>query len=165
MCIETAFCDRLLHGFGRLQFGACIFVPETERTIRSNRCQCPVNGMKSDIVDRINVLNVCIRIYTVAFKCEIIFGIDWIHLKPMGNVLICYVFQVFGYAFCHLHIVLQRALQCYLAHSPWAFSFYHGKSTRLDVETSADFRCVCIRLVYFRASIRSALDWLCPQWP
>lgn len=56
--VEAALGDRLLHGIGRLQFGACIFVPETECAVRSHRRQCAMHGMECDVVDRINILNV-----------------------------------------------------------------------------------------------------------
>lgn len=79
--IETALGDRLLHGFRWLQFGASIFVPETECAVRSNRCQCAVHRMECDVINRINVLNVGIWVHAMALECEIIFWIYGIHLK------------------------------------------------------------------------------------
>lgn len=37
--------------------------------------------MESNIIDSVNVLDICIRIHPMAFECEIIFWIYGIHLK------------------------------------------------------------------------------------
>lgn len=79
--IEATFRDRLLHGFGRFQLGASVFVPETECAVRSDCGQGAMHGMEGDVVDRINVLNVRIRVHAMTFECKIVLWIHWIHLK------------------------------------------------------------------------------------
>lgn len=84
MCVETAFCDGLLHGLRRFEFRACIFVPEAECTIRANCCQCTMHRMEGDIVNRIDILCAVIGSHAMTFECEIVFGIRRVDLQEIS---------------------------------------------------------------------------------
>lgn len=75
-CRESASIDRLIHLIGRLKLCACIFVPETVASIRSDGGQRTMLWMKRDVVDRINILTSVVHsVRPMTFERKVFFGV------------------------------------------------------------------------------------------
>ena len=55
--VESGLCDWLLASLAGLQLGARVLVPESPSAVGTHRCQSPVDRVKRDVVDGIDVLD------------------------------------------------------------------------------------------------------------